>query len=422
MQEGSGPAAEIVITNLAEVATMGGGSRGPLLGDALGAIEIVKDAAIAIDLGEIVGVGPAEEIRQRFRAGREVDGGGRVATPGLVDPHTHLVYGGSREDEFERRVKGATYLEIAAAGGGIRASVRMTRGASVEELVEQSLPRVRRAMRHGTTTLEVKSGYGLDPDSEERMLEAIELIAEREPVDIVATFLGAHEIPDDRRDDRAGYIREVIEEQMPRARGRATFCDVFCEDGVFTPEESREILLAAREAGFRLKIHADEFASTGGAELAAELEATSADHLGAISEAGIEALAGSGTVAVLLPGTTFYAGIEKYPPARRMIEAGVAVALATDGNPGSCVTDSMQWILTLACLRLKMTPYEALAAATRNAACAIGLGDRAGVLSEGRPADVVVWDAPSIKAIPHVCGSNLVHQVYKNGTLVHEEG
>jgi imidazolonepropionase len=264
--------------------------------------------------------------------------------------------------------------------------------------------------------VEIKSGYGLDPDSEDRMLDAIRIVGERQPMEVIPTFLGAHEIPDDRRDDRQGYIREIMEEQMPRVRGKAVFCDVFCEEGVFTPEESRRILLAGKRNGFRPKVHAEEFAPTGGAEVAVEVGAASADHLEAISEDGIRALAGSDTIGVLLPGVSFYLGMERKAPAREMIERGVAVAIATDGNPGSSVTDSMQIILTLACVHLRMTPYEALAAATRNAAYAVGAEGRAGVLEAGRPADIVIWDMPSLRAIPHYFGTNLVHQVMKAGT------
>lgn len=413
--------ADTLIQDLNEVATMAGDPTGPLRGEDLGDCLIFPNASIAIGRGKILAVGRAEELRGRYQAKDVVDGTGRVATPGLVDPHTHLVYAGSREEEFEARVRGATYLEIAAQGGGILSSVRTTRKASVDELVRQSLPRLRRALRHGTTTIEIKSGYGLDPDSEERMLEAISFLREVQEMDIVSTFLGAHWLPEEYGSNRRAYIRNVIEKQLPRAKGKAEFCDVFCEEGVFTPDESRAILRAAKKAGFGLKIHADEFKDTGGAVLAGEVGATSADHLGGIAPDGIEALRKSGTVAVLLPGTTFYVGLKKYAPARKMIDAGVAVAIATDGNPGSCVTDSMQVVLSIACLRLKMTPYEALAAATRNAAWAIGRGEEAGTLEPGRPADIVIWNAHSLKAIPHHFGTNLVERVYKRGVLVHTE-
>lgn len=412
---------DLMIQDLNEVATMAGDPAGPLRGEDLGDILIFEKASIAIRRGMVVAVGRSEDLHGRYLAAEVVDGTGRVATPGLVDPHTHLVYAGSREEEFEQRCLGATYLEIASKGGGILSSVEATRKASVDSLVQQSLPRLRRALRHGTTTLEIKTGYGLDADSEERMLMAIDFLRRVQEADIVSTFLGAHWLPEKYRNHRQSFIRDVIEKQLPRVKGKADFCDVFCEEGVFTPEETREILRAAKKAGFGLKIHADEFKDTGGASLAASLGAISADHLGGIASDGIQALSESKTIAVLLPGTTFYVGLRKYAPGRTLIDEGVAVALATDGNPGSCVTDSMQIIMSLGCLRLGMTPYEALAAATRNGAWAIGRGEQAGTIEPGRPADIVMWDVPTLKAIPQHFGTNLVERVYKNGALVHDE-
>ena len=421
MSPSSPEKADLMIQDLNEIATMAGDPDGPLRGGDLGDILTFERASVAIGRGRVLAVGRTEDLHGRYIPTEVLDGSGKVATPGLVDPHTHLVYAGSREDEFEQRCLGATYLEIAAKGGGILSSVRTTREASVDTLVRQSLPRLRRALRHGTTTIEIKSGYGLNADSEERMLEAISFLRQVQEMDIVSTFLGAHWLPEKYRDHRGAYVRNVIEKQLPRVKGKADFCDVFCEEGVFSPDETRTILLAAKKAGMGLKLHADEFKDTGGAALAASLGATSADHLGGIAPDGIEALARSETVAVLLPGTTFYVGLKKYAPAREMIDAGVAVALATDGNPGSCVTDSMQVILSLACLRLGMTPLEALSAATRNAAWAIGRGEEAGTIQPGRMADIVIWDTPTLKGIPQNFGTNLVERVYKRGVLVHDE-
>jgi imidazolonepropionase len=338
--------------------------------------------------------------------------------PGFVDPHTHLVFGRTREDEFEMRCLGKTYEEIAAAGGGIRASARRFRATPRAEILAQARALRASALRHGTTTIEVKSGYGLSPESE---LLALEIAGEiDEGGDVVRTFLGAHEVPDEWRHDRAGYVRLICDEMLPQvaARGLARFCDVFCEEHVFTPDETRTICRRAKQLGLGIKLHADELAGTGGAELAVELGATSADHLMAVSDAGIAALAKSPTVAVLLPGTSFFLGMKRFAPARRMIDAGCAVALATDCNPGSSFTENPQEVVTIACIGLALRPIEALAMFTRNAAHAVGLGGEVGRFAPGFRADLVVLDVPSHCHVAYHHGVNHVATVVRRGRPV----
>jgi imidazolonepropionase len=337
--------------------------------------------------------------------------------PGFVDPHTHLVFGRTREDEFEMRCLGKSYEEIAAAGGGIRASARRFCALPRAEIVAQAKALRASALAHGTTTIEVKSGYGLTTEAELLALEVAGEIDDRG--DVVRTFLGAHEVPDAWRHDRAGYVRLVCDEMLPRvaARGLARFCDVFCEKHVFTCDETRTICAKAKSLGLGIKLHADELAGTGGAELAVELGATSADHLMAVSGAGIAALAKSSTVAVLLPGTSFFLGMKRFAPARRMIDAGCAVALATDCNPGSSYTENPQEVLTIACVGLGLRPIEALAMFTRNAAYALGLGSEVGRLAEGFRADLLVLDVPNHRHVAYHHGVNHVATVVHHGTV-----
>ncbi|MBL4844248.1 MAG: imidazolonepropionase [Planctomycetes bacterium] len=387
--------------------------RGPL-----SELATISDAALAVHEGRIVDLGPAAEVAARVQATREVSAGGGLVLPGFVDPHTHLPWLGSREAEFELRLAGKSYAEIAKAGGGIRSTTRSVRGASVDQLTEAALPRLDRMLSCGTTTAEAKSGYGLALAAERTQLEAIRALDSRHAIDLVATNLAAHEIPDEHRADRGRWLDLLCEELLPDLAGLAEFCDVFCEDHVFTVPESRRILSRAKELGYGLKIHADEIVPTGGAELAVELGAVSADHLACTGQAGIAALAASETVAVLLPGTSFYLRKSDHAPGRAMIDAGVAVALATDLNPGSSLTESLPMILTLACLQCGLTPAEALRAATLNAACAIGRGAEIGSLEVGKQADFVVWDAPNWRYLPTHFGVSLVRAVYKRGALV----
>jgi imidazolonepropionase len=403
--------ADLVVHSASELLTMDAGPDGPLRGDLLREPGVVADGAVAVRGGRIAAVGPTAEIRDRFDARETIDAAGRVVMPGFVDPHTHLVFGRTREDEFEMRCLGRTYEEIAAAGGGIRASARRFRALPRETIVAQARTTRASALRHGTTTVEIKSGYGLSTEAEILALEVANEIDAGG--DVVPTFLGAHEIPDEWRHDRRGYVRLVTDEMLPRVAERklARFCDVFCEEHVFTVDETREICAAARRHGLGIKLHADELAGTGGAELAAELGATSADHLMAVSDAGIDALARSQTVAVLLPGTSFFLGMKRFAPARRMIDAGCAVALATDCNPGSSMCENPQQVVTIACIGLRLRPIEALAMFTRNAAYAVGLGHDRGRLAAGYRADLLVLDVPNHRHVAYHHGVNHVARV-----------
>jgi imidazolonepropionase len=399
---------DLLIVNAGQLVTLQGPRR-PRTGAELGELGILEGGAVAVRRGRIEAVGPTAELRRAFSARRTVDARGAVVTPGLVDAHTHLVFAGSREREFEMRAAGRSYLEIAQAGGGIRATVERVRAATREELVGEARPRLRAMLEQGTTTVEAKSGYGLSGDDEVKQLEAIRKLG------CVPTFLGAHDVPAGRA--RADYVRDVAEGMIPRVRNLARFCDVFCEPGVFSVDDARRILGSAKAAGMGLKLHAEEFRASGGAELAAELGAVSADHLMAVTDRGIRELKRAGTIAVLLPGTSCFLGGGRYAPARRMVEEGVAVALGTDFNPGSCTALSLPLVMTLAVTQLRLSPAEALTAATLNAAWAIGEGDAAGTLEPGRRADLVVWDARDYREISYWFGANLARVVIRGGRV-----
>jgi imidazolonepropionase len=411
-------ACDLVLTDIGQLVTMAG-PPGPWRGPRTD-LPVIEDAAVAIHGGRIVAAGARATILGDYTGAKLHSAGGKVVLPGFVDPHTHLPWVGSREREFEQKLAGVTYAEIAKAGGGIRATTRAVRGASVDQVIAAARPRLRRMLAHGTTTAEAKSGYGLDLETERRQLEAVALLAKQQPIDLVTTNLAAHEIPDEWRHDREGWIARLVEEVLPALRPHSEFVDVFCEAHVFTVDESRRILTRARDLGYKLKLHADELEATGGAELAAELGAVSADHLACTSDAGVAALAASDTIAVLLPGTSFYLRLKRHAPARRLLDAGVAVALATDCNPGSSLTESMPMILTLACLNLGMSPAEALVGATINAAHAIARGHDRGSVEPGKRADLVVWDAPSWRYLPSHFGVSLVESVIVGGHLVIE--
>lgn len=388
----------------AELVTMAGPAR-PRVGAEMDAPERISGGAVAIRGDRILGVGRTDSLRRLYRARRTIDAAGRLVTPGLVDSHTHLVFAGSREREFDQRCRGKTYQEIAAAGGGILSTVRTLRATSTAELTRQAQGRVDEMVRHGTTTIEIKSGYGLTVHDERRSLDAVRRL--RTPATLVPTFMGAHaRIPVDL----------VVRRMLPNVQAR--FCDVFCEEGAFTLAESRRILTAAKKRGMGLKIHAGEFSDLGGAEMAAELGAVSVDHLMVVGIKGMRAMARAGTVAVLLPATSFFLGGRRYAPARRLIRARVPVALATDFNPGSSMTSNLALVMTIACTQLGMTPAEALTAATINGAHAVGLGDRVGSLEPGKRADVVVWDAPSLEYLPYHFGTNRAAVVVAGGGLV----
>ncbi|MDX1501857.1 MAG: imidazolonepropionase [Thermoanaerobaculia bacterium] len=413
---------ELLIHDLGEVATPVG--RTPAGGVEQGRVRRLPGAEVVCRDGEIVFVGDPAERRRALgelpRAER-LDGRGGTLIPGLVDPHTHLPWAGSREDEFARRLAGATYQEIAAEGGGILATVRSTREATVEELARRVAGRLDRMLAWGTTTAEAKSGYGLSTADELKQLRAIRAAASQHPVDLVPTLLAAHEVPPEHRDDRDRYLDLVCQEIVPAVAeaGLARFSDVFCEKGVFSAAESRRVLTAAAGHGLSPRLHADEFVDSGGAELAAELGALSADHLVAVSDRGIEALAEAGVTAVLLPGTSFFLMKHRYAPARRLIEAGVPVALATDCNPGSSHTESLPMIVVLAVYELGLSIEEALTAATLNAACSLGLGERIGTVEPGKSADLALLEGPNLLHLAYHYGVNPVTAVVKRGRIAH---
>ncbi|MEE2788474.1 MAG: imidazolonepropionase, partial [Myxococcota bacterium] len=348
---------------------------------------------------------------------------GCLVAPGLVDPHTHIVFGGERSHEYAMRANGRSYLEIAQAGGGILSTVKATRAASVDDLIESALPRLDRLLACGVTTAEVKSGYGLSVEAELKMLEVIRTLDGRHPIDLIPTFLGAHTIPPEYRADREAYVRLVIDDMLPRVAqaGLAEFCDVFVEESAFTIEEAERILMAGRAFGLQPKLHADQLTAGEGAELAGRVGAVSADHLEFISPAGIQALLDHQVVAVLLPGASLFLGANEDAPARRMIDAGIQVALATDCNPGTCMTTNLQLMLTLGMSRLKMSPAEVLTAVTHTAAQAIGRGHRSGRLAVGRAADIAVFDVPSHVHLPYYFGVPLTKAVFKAGHLVYSD-
>ena len=415
--------ADLLIKNAGQLVTSRGASFSPRLKGALGEIQIIEKGAVAAKGDKIIAVGTTPEVLGKIKTSREtvvIDAAGRVVLPGLVDPHTHVVHGGSREHELDLKLKGVPYLEILARGGGILSTVRSTREAGREELVQRGLKYCDQMLGQGTTTAEAKSGYGLSTESELKTLEAVKEVNKKHPIDLVPTFLGAHAIPGDYKENPDEYVSIVIDEMLPAVteRGLAEYCDVFCEEGVFSVEQSRKILTAAADRGLKLKIHADEIVPLGGAELAAELGAVSADHLLVISDTGIKRMAEAGVIAVILPGTTFYLREEHYAPARKMIEAGVPVALATDFNPGSCPNNNLQIIMTMACLYLRMTPAEVINAMTINAAHALGRAQTIGSLEEGKRADMVIFDAPNYQYLPYRYGTNLVDKVIKNGRIV----
>jgi imidazolonepropionase len=399
-------------------------SDGPKRGTAMEDLGIIEHGAVAIKDSLIALVGPTSEVQGQVTAAEELDASGKVVMPGFVDPHTHLVFAGDRAGEFEQRIRGASYMEIMAAGGGITATVRATRAASVEQLMEESRARLDRMLAHGTTTAEIKTGYGLDVENELKMLEAIRRLDTEHPADLVPTFLGAHAVPKEYEGRADEYVDLVVEEMLPMVKSQIPnrksqiFCDVFCDEGAFTLEQSRRVLEAAHALGFGLKIHADEFKPLGGTRLAVELGAISADHLVCTPDDEIELLAGSDTIAVALPGTPFGLGHHEYTPARRIIDFGGALALATDLNPGTCWCESMQLIIALACRFMKMAPAEAVAAATINAAHAIGFGPQVGSLEVGKKADVLILDIPDYRHLAYRFGVNLVDRVIKGGRLV----
>ncbi|MFC4077813.1 imidazolonepropionase [Salinithrix halophila] len=417
----------LYIRRASQLVTLADSSNAPLRGKAMERLSIIENGSVWVEDGTIRAAGPDEEIAAKYQTrmneAEVIDASGRLVTPGLVDPHTHLVYAGSRENEFEKRLRGATYMEIMAAGGGIHATTAATREASIEQLISESTRRLDLFLQQGVTTVEAKSGYGLSLEHELKQLEAAKELDRSHVVDVVSTFMGAHAVPAAYRERPEVFVDQVVTEMIPEVARRklAEFNDVFCERGVFTPEQSRRILEAGKKYGLAPKIHADEIEPYGGAELAAEVGAVSADHLLRASKTGIQAMAEAGVVAVLLPGTAFFLMAEA-ADGRNMIDAGVPVALSTDCNPGSSPTVSLSLIMNLGCLKMGMTPAEVLTATTINAAHAIRRGHEIGSIEEGKKADLVLYDVPDYRSLQYAYGVNHARTVIKSGCVAVRDG
>jgi imidazolonepropionase len=409
----------LVVRNISNLVCVSQTGQRAKRGRDMGDIALRHDAALVIRDSKFDWIGPSADLPPVPPETEVIDAAGKTVLPGLVDSHTHLIFAGARADEWEQRLRGLSYQEIAARGGGINATVRCVRRASKSDLKELARPRLRRQLGFGVTTVEVKSGYGLTLADELKCLEAVAELNAEGPLELVATFLGAHAVPPEYQSDRGGYLRLLLDTMLPEiARGRlAEFCDVFCETGVFGLDESLAVLTCARDLGLRLKLHADELTPLGGSELAARLGAVSADHLLCITEAGIDALAGSDTVATLLPGTAFFLGVP-YAPARRLIDRGLAVALASDCNPGTCPTENLPLVGAMACAAMNMLPAEAVTALTLNAAAALGRADRIGSVEIGKQADLVICDVPDYRHLFYHFGVNHVWRVIKRGRVV----
>jgi imidazolonepropionase len=419
---------DLLIHNARQLATCAS-PDGPKRGVAMREIDVIADGALAIDGADIVAVGPTAELRASYTAREELDASGCAVCPGFVDSHTHAVYAGDRVDEFEKQLQGVSYLEILAAGGGILSTVRALRAATLETIVAESRPRLDEMLAHGSTTIEVKSGYGLEVESEVKMLQAFDVLDSGHPVDLVPTFLGAHAVPPEYRDRVDDYVTLVTEEMIPAAANWYTrsgfarrivplFGDVFCERNAFDADQSRRVLQAALAQGMTVKIHADEFSSIGGVALALELDAVSIDHLDVTTADEISRIAESNTIAVVLPAVSFHLGGDHYADARGLIDAGAALALATDYNPGSAPCPSLPLAMAISCRYQRLLPVEALNAATINAAHAVGLGERVGSLETGKQADVLILDTPDVRHLAYVFGGNPVRHVIKRGKLL----
>jgi len=412
---------DLLIRNVTSLVTVAGGGPGPLSRPTWEDLGVIEGGSLAVRGETIVAVGPVAEVEAAFEPGPDavvIDGEGRLLLPGFVDPHTHFLFAGARENEYAMRVEGIDYLEIRRRGGGIRRTVRDFRAASDDELLAAGRKRLDAFLRFGTTTVEGKSGYGLSTDQEMRALRLMRDLDGEHPIDMVPTFLGAHEIPEEYEGRTDDYVRLVTEEMIPRVGDLARFCDVFCEDGVFSVDQSRRVLEAGKAHGLRPKLHAEEFVSIGGGELAGEVGAVSADHLLVVTEEGCAAMAASGTVAILLPGTAIGLAGPHFADVDRFRRHGVPIALGTDCNPGSSFTESMPIMISLSCSLERLTVPEGIVGATRNAAAALDLLGEIGTLERGKRADCILLDAVDPAAVPYRFGSNLVETVIKRGRVV----
>ncbi len=424
--------AETVIHNVGQLVTCASNGR-PRRGAEMRGVGLIENGAVAIADGKFIGVGTSDEIYRNFDSDNVVDAQGRVVCPGFVDPHTHIVFAGNRLDEFELKIKGADYLEILKNGGGIISTVRKTRDASADKLFEQTLARLDKMLACGTTACEVKTGYGLDTETELKMLDVIEELDKTHPIDIVPTFLAAHAVPPEYKDDAEAYVDLICGDMLPKAwdwycasqfcgKGTAFFADVFCEKNAFSTAQTERVLRTAKALWFGLKVHVDQFTNLGGTKMAVEMGAASVDHLDAISNEEVKLLAGSDTVGIVIPTENFSAGKTTYAPARRMIDAGCIIALSTDYNPGSAPCPSQTMTMAIACRYQKLLPAEAFNAATINAAFGIGLGETHGSVEVGKQADLVILNTADYRECAYEFGGNLVNKTIKRGKIVYDAG
>jgi len=416
------PKVDLIIIHANELVTMDSTYGVPRTGLNMKNLAIIQDGAVAISRNSIIFVGTTQELIANFPPSLEtviIDATNRLVTPGFIDPHTHIIFDGYRENELEMKLLGKSYMEILESGGGILKTVKATRNASLARLIKNGKNILNRMLEYGTTTIETKSGYGLDTENEIKSLIAAKELNLEQPIDIISTFLGAHAVPPEYNGRTDEYVEVIISEMIPRIakEGLAEFCDVFCEEGIFSIDQAKEILSTAMKYGMKPQIHIDEIVDTNGALLAADLSAVQVGHLLKSNDIGLEALKRTKTIATLLPGTPFCLMLKEYAPARKMIEMGIPIALATDLNP-NCWTESMQMIIALACYHMKLSPAEALTAATINAACAIERQDEIGSIEVGKKADIVVFDVPNHNFLPYQFGVNLVSKVIKNGEIV----
>lgn len=407
----------ILIKNISRILTLSGADI-PRTGNGMMHVGEIHNAAVLIEDDKIIYAGAESDAPNK--ADLIIDANNCCVTPGLVDPHTHPVFAKTREDEFVMRIEGKPYMEIAAEGGGIMSSVRSLRDVGKKQLKEMTRLRLDDFIDYGTTTIEAKSGYGLTTEDEIKSLEIIKELNEEHPLTMVPTFLGAHSLPAEYKNDRGEFLRIIIEEMLPKVveNNLAKYCDIFCEKGVFNVEESRLVLTRAKELGLKIRIHSDEFEPIGGTELAGELKAASADHLTAVTDSGIKAMKDGGVTPIVLPATTFFLGHTHYSPARKMIERGLPLAIATDFNPGSSMTHSLPMAMTIACINMKLLPQEVLNACTVNAAYSLDLHEQIGTIEKGKNADLVIWDTENFNQVIYHFGVNHAKTVIKNGRVV----